>query len=95
MNQTKLFQDFACSVRCESKSTVAFIACPKGGRYGDVRKTLAGLLQRSFNSVHVGPAVGDIAVPFDDDKVVKPADNEVIVPARILKATELGGWEFE
>ncbi|KAG5472904.1 hypothetical protein GH5_02871 [Leishmania sp. Ghana 2012 LV757] len=95
MDQTKLFQDFACSVRCESKNTVVFVACPKGGRYGDVRKTLAGLLQRPFNSVHVAPPVGDFAVPLDDDQVVEPTENEVIVPARILKATEQGGWEFE
>ncbi|KAK7195468.1 hypothetical protein NESM_000474100 [Novymonas esmeraldas] len=95
MQQTKLFQDFVCSVRCESKNTVVFVACPKGGRYGDVRKTLAGLLQRSFSSVHVGRPVGDLAVPFDDDQVVEPAENEVIVPARILKATENGSWELE
>ncbi|KAG5498804.1 hypothetical protein JKF63_03093 [Porcisia hertigi] len=95
MDQTKLFKDFACSVRCESKNTVVFVACPKGGRYGDVRKTLAGLLQRPFNSVHVAAAIGDFAVPLDDDQVVKPEGNEVIVPARILRATEQGEWEFE
>lgn len=95
MNQTKLFQDFACSVRCESSTTIVFVACPKGGRYGDVRKTLAGLLQRPFNSIHIAPPHSNAPVPFDDDRVVESADNEVIVLARILKTTEQGEWNFE
>lgn len=95
MNQTKLFQDFAHSVRCESSTTIVFVACPKGGRYGDVRKTLAGLLQRPFNSIHIAPPDGNAAVPFDDDQVVESPENEVILQARILKATEQGDWVFE
>lgn len=95
MNQTKLFHDFACSVRCESSNTIVFVACPKGGRYGDVRKTLAGLLQRPFTSVHIAPPDVTAPLPFDDDRVVESSDNEVIVPARILKSTEQGDWAFE
>lgn len=95
MNQAKLFQDFACSVRCESTHTIVFVACPKGGRYGDVRKTLAGLLQRPFTSVHIAPQDVTTPQPFDDDRVVESADNEVIIPARILKATDHGEWAFE
>ncbi|KAL7696544.1 hypothetical protein N2W54_006270 [Lotmaria passim] len=95
MNQTKLFHDFACSVRCESSTTIVFVACPKGGRYGDVRKTLAGLLQRPFNSIHIGPPLGKTPEPFDDDQVVESSNNEVIIEARILKATEQGEWVVE
>lgn len=52
-------------------------------------------MQRPFNSIHISPLQINAPVPFDDDLVVESPDNAVIIPARILKATEQGEWLFE
>lgn len=59
MANQRLHDEFPLLVRCESSDTVVFVACPRGGRYGDVRKTLAGLLQRPFATTHIAPFVAD------------------------------------
>lgn len=78
-----------------------FVACPRGGRYGDVRKTLAALLQRPFTSISIAPkAPATIAptsqpvVPFEDSDLV-PEDKGTILTVRIVGRSEPGDWVLE
>lgn len=72
------------------------MACPKGGRYGDVRKTLAGLLQRPFAEVAIAAnRTSDVPQLLDNDELVPVESGDSIIMARILKHNEKGVWVFE
>lgn len=99
----KFYQAFPLSVRCESQDQIVYVACPRGARFGDVRKTLATILERPFLGVNLAPDTeapsGSAATPYNGDSLVEGEeafDDGVISRARILVRNRAGdGWELE
>ncbi|CCW61548.1 unnamed protein product [Phytomonas sp. EM1] len=103
MHQDELYQDFPFAIRCESSDTVVFVPFPRGARYGDVRKTLAGLLERPFLTTSIAPypadgprsiAPGTVLTPFVDSDVIV-VDDGPILRAHILTPNGSGEWVTE
>lgn len=55
--------DFPLCVKCVSSDATVFVACPLPCRYGDVRKTLATILQCPFATINIGPIEEDLETP--------------------------------
>lgn len=51
--------DFPCCARCTGKGLHVLVACPKECCFGDVRKTLAALINTPFSCVNIGPLGND------------------------------------
>ncbi|EPY31582.1 hypothetical protein STCU_03383 [Strigomonas culicis] len=101
MDKEKFHLEYPVSFRCESSDTIVFVACPRGGRYGDVRKTLAGLLQCPFGTINIAPTEADAsgaqrvnttAIPFKDADLVPEQLYGTIVEAHILHLNSDGLW---
>lgn len=95
-------EDFPNCAKCTGDDLVVFVACPEKCRFGDVRKTLAAILNTPFASINLGPHGSDTVLGTSYPSGIFPGDD--LVPwekspkgsgefvLAILKRDSEGGW---
>lgn len=69
-------EKFPCCARCIGRDTHVLVACPQDCRFGDVRKSLAALLNMPFSAINISPIhKGDLSSEGIDP--VYPSDDQV------------------
>ncbi|CAD2217959.1 hypothetical protein AGDE_04243 [Angomonas deanei] len=100
MENDNLREHYPISVKCNGSDAVVFVSCPRGGRFGDVRKTLAGLLQRPFHTINIAPHSPEYVInrpiePYDSAELVPEDRYGTIIEASTLKLNDAGEWVLE
>lgn len=83
-------EDFPFCAKCTGKDLVVFVACPPKCRFGDVRKTLAALLNTPFSSINIGPHGGDTVLSTTYPSGIFPGDDLVPWEMSLKGSGELG-----